>query len=475
MRRPRSSSGPADTGPRAPVRAAAGRRPRRLHHVVVLGGGLAGLFAAAAAAGDGRSVTVLERDRLPDGPEPRDGVPQGRHAHVYLYRGLLAVEELLPGFGAELRAAGAVPLDTGALAWLGENGWAPAGRQFEVLSASRPLFEHLVRCRVRGVAGVEVRDGVRVRGLRRGRAGGPAWEVDVDGGPVAADLVVDAMGRSSRLPAWLAAAGVPVPAVSEVDARIGYATRVFSLDRQRLAVPGIVLMQTPAHPRGGIVLPLEGGRFVVGLVGSGEDRPPRDNDGYTRFLAGLRDDAIAELTRTGTPETDVVVHRQTANRRHHYERLRGLPAGLLVVGDALCAFNPIYGQGVTVAACEALLLRDALTRGLRRGDERRLVRRFCRVAALPWSIATNEDLRYAASTGSVPRVQSALGAWARQVDRLAVRGDPHAGEVLGRVYHLMGSPLNLFRPALVVRVVRGRLRGLGPPMARPEITRVPAG
>lgn len=451
------------------------RRPNQPPRVVVLGGGLAGLFAAAAAAGGGRTVTVLERDRLPERPAPRDGVPQGRHAHVYLYRGLLAIEELVPGFRAELQAAGAVPLDTGEIAWLGENGWTPPGRQYEVLCATRPLFEHLVRARVRALPGVEVLDDTRVRGLRRGGPGEPAWWVELAGTALAADLVIDATGRNSRLPAWLAAAGLPQPAVSELDARIGYATRIFALEPERLAVPGIVLLQTPAHPRGAIVLPVENGRFVVGEVGSGQDRPPRDAEGFARFLTTLRDDAVAEVTRAGRPQTQVAIHRQTANRRHRYERLRPWPPGLLVIGDALCAFNPIYGQGVTVAACEAVLLRDALRRGLRPGDERRLVRRFSRAAALPWSIATSEDRRYPASAGNASPVQAALGHWARQVDKLATGGDPLAGEVLGRVYHLMGSPLALFRPGLVVRVLRARLRGRGAPQPRPEITRIPAG
>ncbi|MEE6273291.1 FAD-dependent oxidoreductase [Georgenia sp. MJ206] len=451
------------------------RRPQQARHVVVLGGGLAGLFAAAASARDGRRVTILERDRLPEHPAPRDGVPQGRHAHVYLYRGLLAIEELLPGFKAELRAAGAVPLDTGEIAWLGENGWAPSGRQFEVLSGTRPLFEHLVRERVRALPGVEVRDGAQVRGLRRGGPGGSAWQVVVDGSEIPADLVIDATGRTSRLPAWLAAAGLPSPAVSELDARIGYSTRMFTIDPERLAVPGIVLLQTPAHPRGAIVLPVEDGRFVVGEIGSGEDRPPRDAEGFAQFLTTLRDDAVAELAQSGKPVTEVAVHRQTANRRHHYERLRRWPPGLLVIGDALCAFNPIYGQGVTVAAREAVLLRNALDAGLRPGGERRQIRRFCRIAAVPWSIATSEDLRYPASTGNVSPLQAALGGWAREVDKLATRGDPVAGQVLGRVYHLVGSPLHLFRPGLLVRVLRARRRGWGPPQPRPEITRVPAG
>ena len=247
------------------MRPVTGRtRPPR---VVVVGASLAGMLAAAASAGAGRSVTVLERDTLPQGPRPRDGVPQGRHAHVYLQRGLEALEELLPGFGAELRAAGAVPFDTGALAWLGELGWAPPARQFDVVSATRPLFEHLVLQRVRAIPGVTVRDGVRVVGLRRGTGGGSAWAVDVaDGGSVPADLVVDASGRASRLPSWLAGVGVGPAAVSEVDARIGYSTRVLRLDARRVGPAGVVLLQTPGTRRGGLALPDAWFKPAVGLV-----------------------------------------------------------------------------------------------------------------------------------------------------------------------------------------------------------------
>jgi len=332
---------------------------------------------------------------------------------VFLYRGVLAVEQLLPGFGAELLEAGAVALDTGDLAWLGEFGWNPASsRQFEVFSASRPLFEHLVLGRVRAMPGVEIRDGIRVESLRHGGPGGPPWLVDLaDGSTEAADLVVDASGRASRLPLWLSAAGAGPVRTSEVDAHVGYATREYAGRSDRVKPAGIVLQQTPRTLAGGVALPVEGDRWLVGAIGSGDHRPPRDAAGFSDFLDALSDNALSEIIGTAQPLGDLAVHRQTANRRHHYEQLRDWPSGLLVMGDALLALNPIYGQGITVAACEALLLRRAIEQGLRPGVERRLLRGFCKIAALPWAIATGEDLRYPTCTGTGSPGQAMLHRW----------------------------------------------------------------
>lgn len=453
---------------------AVGRRGRaeQPRRVVIVGGSVAGVLAAAAASGGGRSVTVLERDPLPEQPRPRSGVPQGRQPHVFLHRGLLAVEELLPGFRADLRAAGAVPFDTAGLAWLNEFGWAAhGGRHFEVLSATRPLFEHVVRRRALELPGVCLRDGCRVEGIRRGGDGGPPWWVDLaDGTAEPADLVIDATGRASRLPAWLVALGVGPVRTSVLDARTGYASRAYALDPRAVRPAGVAVLQTPDSPAGGFVLPVEGGRWLVGAVGSGERRPPRDPGGYQQFLADVRDPAQAQLAGAGRPEGDVAVHRQTGNRRHHYERLRDWPAGLLVIGDAMCAFNPFYGQGITVAACEALVLRRAFEEGkVRPGRERWLLRRFGRVVALPWAIATGEDHRYPSSTGRASPAQVLLGRWARELSRLAAHGEPLAHESMARVYHLMASPWLLLRPALVAAVLRARVRGHGRPTPRPVI------
>lgn len=435
-----------------------------IRRVVIVGGSVAGMLAAAALAGPDRAITVLERDALPDRPEPRKGVPQGRQPHVFLHRGLLTIEELLPGFGADLRAAGAVPLDTGHLAWLGESGWAPRAEQYGIASATRPLFEHVLRRRVRALPGVEVRDRTTVGGLRRGWSGGPPWWVDTEGGDaVAADLVIDASGRSSRLPHWLQALGAPAARTSQVDARVGYATTEVDVPAGTVAADGIVLLQTPERS-GGLALPVEGDRWLVCAVGSGERRPGRERAAFVGSLAALPDPALADLVATS--DGDVAVHRQTGNVRHHYDRVSGWPAGLLVVGDALCSFNPVYGQGVTVAALEALALRDVAGGPL---HTQRLLRRFARLVDLPWQIATSEDLRYPAAGGRVPRFSALFSRWTRELGRLGAHGDVVAQASMARVYHLMGSPLLLLRPTLVARSLRARRRGYGEPTPRPRV------
>lgn len=443
--------------------------------VVVLGASFAGLFAAAACAGAGRRVIVLERDRLPVRPAPRPGVPQGNQPHVFLHRGMLALEELLPGAGAELESLGAIAIDTGDLAWLAEAGWSDYGlKAYTVLSVTRPLLEDVVRRRVRALPGIEIRDEVRVVGVHRHREA-PTWEVGLaDGNVLDAGLVVDASGRSSRLPVWLKNEGLGDVQISEVDAHVGYATRTYSVPPDAVEPAGIVLLMTPQTLAGGMALPVEGGRWLVTAVGAGDRRPPRDHAGFEQFFEGLTDPAMAEVAAAGEPHGDVHLHRQTGNRRHHYERLRRWPPGLLVVGDALCAFNPVYGQGITVAACQAVVLRDSLRSGASPMALRRLQRHFARVAALPWAIATGQDLRLLASEGGQSAGQVLFVAWAGEVGRLAAHGDARATLAMARVYHLMASPVVMAHPALLLASIRTRWRGAGPLNPRPPIRRAHA-
>ncbi|MEU6804061.1 NAD(P)/FAD-dependent oxidoreductase [Streptomyces neyagawaensis] len=443
-------------------------------HTVIIGAGMSGLLTAAVIGATGRRVTVLEQDRGHGMPAPRGGVPQGRQPHVLLHRGLSAIEELLPGLREQLVDAGGVPLDTGDIAWLGEHGWAPFGTPaLELVSATRPLVEHLVRQRVAELPGVELRGGTRVRGLIRGATTtGGGWLVECfDAPPVRADLVVDASGRSSRLPDWLTRFRTGASATTTVvDAGFGYAGRVYAAPSDHLGrVAGIVMLPVPGAPAGGVALPVEGGRWMVAAVGAGDHRPPRDPAGFDAFLNRLRDPALADFTRSARPIGDITVHRRTHNVRRRYERLTHWPDGLLVVGDALCAFNPVYGQGITVAATQALLLRQTLAAGVRPGWERRLMRRLHRAADLPWAIATGEDLRHTGG-GPASGPDALFGQWSGEVDRLAAHGNLRAQRALDRVYHLVGSPAGLLHPALLAAAVRGRLLGLPAPVPRPPLT-----
>ncbi|WP_019135975.1 NAD(P)/FAD-dependent oxidoreductase [Cellulomonas massiliensis] len=444
--------------------------------VVVVGASLGGLFAAAALARPGTRVTVVERDELPEHPAPRAGVPQGRQPHVLLHRGLVAMEQLLPGVRDDLLRAGAVALDTGDLAWLNEPGWATPVREYGVVSATRPLVEHVVRQRVLALRGVRLVQGTRVQGLARG-VGGRAWSVDTtrrEGHAVVrrerleADLVVDASGRASRLPLWLSELGVEPARRHKVDARVGYATQVLELPHDRVAAAGVVVLQR-AGARGGLALPVEGDRWLVAGVGAGELRPSRAD--LRTFLGLVPDPALAQLVDAGHLVGDVAVHRQTGNLRHDYHRVHDWPDGLLVLGDALCCFNPVYGQGIAVAALEAVELRDADASGRlgRPGGARRLLGRFASVVDVPWGIATGTDLRLPTTEGRLTGLDAAFSSWTQELTRLAAHGDRTVQRSLSAVYHLAAPPTTLLRPRLLAHALRARVTGVGPGVPRPQI------
>jgi 2-polyprenyl-6-methoxyphenol hydroxylase-like FAD-dependent oxidoreductase len=195
-------------------------------------------------------------------------------------------------------------------------------------------------------------------------------------------------------------------------------------------------------------------------------------------LDRLPDPVLTDLVRAAEPAGDVHAYRRAGNVRHHYERLADWPDGLLAVGDSLCAFDPVYGQGISVAARQALLLRDALAGADGRPADvpgRDLLRRLQRVADLPWSVSTGADRGFpAAGDGRMRPLERALGWWAGQVSVLSTHGDDRAQAALSRVYHLVGSPAELLAPTLVVAAVRGRLLGLPPPEPRPSFPLSPA-
>jgi flavin-dependent dehydrogenase len=442
-------------------------------NAVIIGASLAGMFAAAAVTAAGAQAMIIERDVLPDGATPRKGVPQGWQPHVLLHRGLLAAEELLPGIREDLLSHGALPFDTGTWAWLGEYGWSPTWiPAYETVSATRPLLEHLVRERVRRLAGVRVHEGVRVTELRRDAR---RWQVVCDdASTVDADLVIDASGRGSRLPHWLAELGIPSGDPLTVDARVGYACRTYRLVGEPPLQTVVVIAATPQTGRGALALPVEDGNWLVIAVGYGDRRPSRNVVEFDEFLATLPDPAIADLSRRLEPVSRIAIHRQTGNRRNRYGQSRNWPVGLLAVGDAYCSFNPVYGQGIAVAACQALLIRDALKHDRTpagRGPltTRRLQRRIGAAADLPWSVATSEDLRHPSSSGTQSPMQRLVGLWSAQLGRLVAHGDRRAYLAFARVYHLMAPPAALFYPGVIFSACRAGLRGMPEPVPRPAV------
>jgi flavin-dependent dehydrogenase len=418
-------------------------------HAVIVGGSLTGLLAARVLGDHFARVTLIERDRYPAEPVFRPGIPQSRHLHVLWTRGLELLEQLFPGLEDALLAAGAAEIGVPAdVLWLTAAGWRERFDVTRMLTFSRPLLDWAVRPRLRAT----VLEGHEVTALvPRGRdvAGVELRSGDV----VDADLVVDATGRGSRAPAWLAALGYPAPPETLVDPLLGYASRYYAIP------PGFdpgwkalyLQADPPATRRTGGLFPQEGGRWICSLSGAGRDYGPTGEDAFLEFARGLRSPVLYEAIRRAEPLTPITGFRRTANHRRHYERLPAWPRGFVVMGDAACAFNPIYGQGMSVAAISAMAL-DRCLRGSPRDLERRFQRKVARSAAGAWLVATGEDLRYretkAAPVGLRTRLINAY------VDRVVATANVNRRVCAGLldVLALASPPASLFSPAVLGRI-----------------------
>lgn len=433
-------------------------------HAVVLGASMAGLLAARVLAGAFRRVTVVERDERPTGPDDRRGVPQGRQVHALLARGGQIIDGLFPDMSERLAADGAVLADG-----IGSIRFQLGGRRLRnVPTGTRDVFcsrlflEQHVRDAVRALPTVTVRDGCdvlgpvsvggRVSGVRiRAAAAAPAAE------QLAAGLVVDATGRGSRTPVWLAAMGRTAPPESRVVVDTGYVGGRFRLRPGALGGDiAILTSSAPGRPRSGAVFTVEHGEAVAGVAGMLGDHPPTDLDGFLAFARTLAFRDLADALAGAESLTPLRAARFPANLRRHYERLDDLPAGLLVLGDALCAFNPIYGQGMTVAAIEADVLRRLLERG-RIPAPRDYFRAAARALAPAWDLATGADL-------ADPRVEGPRSRGARvingYVDRLqaAAVHDATLSRAFLEVSGLLAPPPSLMRPDRAARVFWSSLR-----------------
>jgi len=374
---------------------------------------MAGLLSARVLAEFFERVVVVERDALPNVAISRRGVPQASHIHTLLPGGRRVVEELLPGVVDDVVAAGGlrVCLTSTMKRYLG-GGWLP---RFEsdiwTVVCTRTLIETVVREHVRRIQGVEFWTGCRPLGVisaRDGTVNGVRVEGHRDNreSELSADLVVDALGRSSPAPQWLSDLGVERPEETVVQAFWGYASRFYRMP------PGwdpgwitLILLPTgrDGDTRGAMVQRQEGDRWICTLVGCAGDFPPSVPDEVLAFAASLPVPDIAEALAVGVPVSELKVWRRLDNRLRAFDRLASPPDGLIVTGDGVCALNPVYAQGMSVAALAAADLQTELIEQSTQTDLSGLAERFQRRLAptvfLPWSLATGADY-------AVPGVQA---------------------------------------------------------------------
>lgn len=432
-------------------------------HAIVLGGSMAGLLAARALAPHFTRVTLVDRDVLTDATARRKGVPQAPHTHALLAQGAVVLEHYFPGLRARLVAEGAPTGDPGTCIRriTGGRRAAPCPTGRTALYASRPLLERHVRglvlelpnvtlCEGHSVDGlVADRGGKRVTGARLTSRRDAAGERTVEG-----DLVVDATGRGSKTPTWLQELGFPRPEQDSIRVGISYVTRKFRRRPGDYAGSlGAVVSAVPPNRRAAAALALEDDLWSVTLVGYLGDEVPTEHARFVDYSRGLPTLDVYELLQHAEPFGEPVRATYPASVRLRYERMRRFPEGYCVIGDALCGFNPIFGQGMTVAAVEATLLEATVAGGLRNVG-RRFFAQTVKPLDAPWGIATGNDLRFAEVEGRRPWTRRVLNAYLARFVRAASQ-DPVLSRAFLDVVNLTTPPARLLAPNLIARVVLG--------------------
>jgi flavin-dependent dehydrogenase len=305
---------------------------------------------------------------------------------------------------------------------------------------------------------VEVREGFGAQGLCVSDAGRRVTGVKQAGADIAADFVIDASGRGSQSPQWLAALGYTKPKEERIEIALAYTTRFFRRRAEHLAGDvAAVIPPTPSGKRGGVMLAQEGGRWTVTLISHFGEPPPPELDAFIKYASTLPAPYIHEVTKDAEPVSEPETMRFPASVRRRYERLDRFPEGYLAFGDAIASFNPMYGQGMSVAALEAVELDAVLADGT---DQLagRFYRRAAKVVDMAWATSAGNDLRMPETVGR-RNAGSAIINWYISKLLKAAHADPVLTLAFIRVTNLLAPAPTILSPALAWRVFLGNCRG----------------
>jgi 2-polyprenyl-6-methoxyphenol hydroxylase-like FAD-dependent oxidoreductase len=442
-------------------------------HAVVIGGSIAGLLTARVLREHFGRVTVIERDPVRDQPEARKGQPQTHHPHGLLTAGLKVLDRYFPALATDLEKRGAILADQGLATkfFFAGSYRSPFESGVRGILVSRPLLEWRIRRWVTALPNVTIEsecpavdlvttpDCSRVTGVMiERRAAGELMET------LTADLVVDATGRGSPTPKWLKSLGYSQPEESVVKIDVAYTTRLYRRRAEDFDGAYVMIAQPnpPSTLRGGFALAQENQRWIVTVTGWGGDHAPRDEAGFLEFVRSLPAPDIYEMINRNEPLSDIIVHEVPTNSRRHYEKMSRFPEGYLVLGDALCSFNPVYGQGMSSAALQVVELDKVLSEQQRwsypQPDAKPLWKRFFkRVATVvdnPWQLAVGADFNYPSTRGKKPAGTDLINSYITRLMKVS-NHDAVVCLALMKVMNLLAPPASLFHPGIVSRVLSG--------------------
>ena len=442
---------------------------------VVIGGSVAGLTAARVLSQHFNKVTVVERGPMADGTDFPKGAPQARHPHVLLLRGEKILEELFPGFKQNLLDGGANPLNFGRdLAMRAPEGWLPHYEtEMEAIATSRRLLDHTIYQHVAENHNISFKvnsevmslctdeDNRRAIGVQiRNRANGRIEDIP-------AEFIVDASGRSSKAPQWFTQIGYAPPTEQTVNAFAGYATRIYKIPKDfDQAWKSLYIMPNPPHvTRGAIILPMEGNQWHVSLIGMNRDYPPTEEEAFMAFARSLVSSEMYEALKDAQPVSPIWGYRRAENRMRHYDQLARYLEGFVAMGDAVYALNPVYGQGMTLAAIASQLLDRCLTEQALQdtgndfsGLAEKFQKQLKKELAIPWQTATNEDMRWPDTEGKqeLDPVTKLIGSYFKMVMK-AMPNSIKVTNAFFHVQHMIAPPTLLMRPDIVANVIKTNL------------------
>ncbi|MFJ3835435.1 FAD-dependent oxidoreductase [Streptomyces sp. NPDC090054] len=449
--------------------------PRR---AIVIGAGITGMLAAVALREVTDEVLIVENDELPDGPLPRKGLPQARHAHSFWSGGVLAAETLLPGVTDRWMAAGArrIPIPTGMVGFSSE-GWFRRwnSETHFILACSRDLLDSVVRDFVLEAGRVSIRQRTRVEGLTGSAAGVTGVRVrGADGREedLEADFVIDASGRGSRTPRHLQELGVGSAPERSLDLGLVYATRLFRAPEGAGDFP-IVSVQSDARlagpGQGASILPIEDNKWLVTALGTRGGEPTGAVEDFEPFTRGLRHPLVGEIISHLEPLTGVAINRSTRNTRRYFEHLKNWPERFVVMGDALAAFNPTYGHGMSVGAQSALALKNVLSANDVNTPHlsRRIQKAVAKPVAAAWDLALGQDVFYPQVRGGAPsRRDRILATYVHRLLKTSC-GNFTMVRDFTDVTSLQAPLTTLVKPRVLLAAARGPLH---PPLSGPPLT-----
>ena len=435
-------------------------------NAVVIGASMAGLLAARVLADHFEQVTVIERDIFPLLGANCKGVPQGKHTHVLLERGRQIMESHLPGLTEELMQLGAANIEDVSrdVRWFqGGAYYKPGVSGISGVGVSRPTLEGSVRTRVLALPNIQAFENCNVLGLLttddKSRVTGVRFKdrnVDDIEKKFMADLVVDAGGRGSHTPSWLEELGYDRPLEEEVKVGVGYTTCYYHRKPEHLSgLKGVSFLTTPPNKRLGVMLAQDGNRWVVTLGGYLGDHTSTKYPEFLESAERLPSPEIYNVIKNAEPLGEPVAYKFPADLRHYYEKLSRFPEGYLVIGDALCSFNPIYGQGMTVAALESVALNECLADGK---DQlaKRFFARASKIIDDSWSVAVGSDLAYPEVEGQRTVMMRFLNWYIGKL-QFAAHTDTQVFIAFLKVINMVAPAPTMMKPNILWRVLKANL------------------